>query len=283
MEAGGTVIRAVLQLSLRAGFALEADLIPGPDVELGPFNTEDFKAAAGLETRVYANIAELKTNITFGDDDDCDLRVQQAFQLAVGAAAGAYVGIGNRTWGPMPETEVPMFPTTFAGECVTKTKIEPKTTGIVEPRAPEDDSDLTTTTLTREATYTAVQCGETGAINCPANKETYREYAATETLMTSVASGSDATWPATITGAVNTKDFGKGAVAITSSSGKPKPDDPKTADDDDGFFDQETGGVSNKVIIGVSVGLGVPFIIALIAGIMYVTAPVPWHFERLGC
>lgn len=267
------MIRAVLQLSLRAGFTFEIDAIPGPEVELGPFNTEDFKAAIGLETKVYANIADFKTNITVADEDDCDLRVQQAFQFAVGAAAGAYVGIGEKTWGPVPETEIPLFPTTFVDECITRSTAEPKSTGGINARAPQDEDEdageLTTTTLTREATYTAVECGETGSINCPAHKQTYKEHVATETLVTSVPSGSEAVWPETVTAAaVSTKGFGDGAVPITSSSGKPEPDDPKKEDDDEGFLEGSSGGVSNKVIIGVSVGLGVPVIIAVIAGIM---------------
>lgn len=275
VETGGTVIRAVLQLSLRAGFELEVDLLPGPEVELGSFNTEDFKGAVGLETEVYVNVADFKTNMTVSDEDDCDLRIQQAFQFAVGAAAGAYVGIGEKTWGPRPETEIPMFPTTFADECITRPTAEPKTTGGIDARAPQDDDgELTTTTLTREATYTAVECGEKGAIYCPAHKETYKEHVATETLVTSVPSGSEAAWPETMT-AVSTKSFGESAVPITTSSGKPEPDYSKSGDDGEGFFDQSTRGVSNKLIVGVSVGVGVLVLVCLIACIMYVITLPP--------
>lgn len=268
---GGTVIRAVLQLSLRAGFAVEVDLIPGPEVELGPFDTEDFKGAAGLETRVYANIADFKTNITVFDEDDCDFRVQQAFQFAVGAAAGAYVGIGEKTWGPTPETEIPLFPTTFADSCIIKSTAEPTTTAVVERRQDDEDDELETTTLTREATYSAVECGETGAINCPANQQTVMERVVTETLVTAVPSGSEAEWPETITPAVvSTRDFGDGAVAMTTSSGRPEPEeaDDDDDDDDDDFFSEKTGGVSNKLILGLSIGIGGPVLIALIAGLM---------------
>jgi hypothetical protein len=59
----------------------------------------------------------------------------------------------------------------------------------------------------------------------------------------------------------------------------PPPPPPTTSpgggDGDGGFFDDvgdvfngETGGVSNKLIIGLSVGLGVPFLAALIGGLV---------------
>lgn len=270
---GGTVIQAVLQLSLRAGFTFETDLLPGPEVELGPFSTEDWKFAAGLETRLYANVADFKTNITVFDEDDCDLRIQHAFQFAVGAAAGAYVGVGSRTWGPQPETEVPLFPTTFADECITRA-VRPTAspTASIEARQDdeEDDEDdeLTTTTLSRDVTHTAVQCGETGVINCPPDKETLIESISEETLVTAVSSGVEPTWPETTGTAVETKEFGDGAQPITKShSRRPIPTDGDTEDEDevDEFFNQETGGVSNKLIIGLSVGLGVPALIILIA------------------
>ena len=260
--AGSTVVRAVLQLSLRAGFAIETDLIPGAEVDIGPFSTEDWKFAAGLETRLYANIADFKSNFTIFDEDDCDLRIQNSFQFAVGAAAGAYVGVGQRTWGPQPETEVPLFPTTFADECI---RYAPQPTGGIKARQEDDDDDLTTTTLSREVTHTAVQCGETGAVHCPADKETLVESITEETFVTSVSSGVEPTWPETTGTVVKTKEFGDGAQRITTESRRPVPtDEDATGDDSDDFFEQETGGVSNKLIVGLSVGLGVPALVILV-------------------
>ena len=265
----GTVLRAVLQLSLHAGFSIDT-----PELDLSGIGGPDFKASAGLEASVYVNVADFKTNLTTSSskEDDCAFFIEQSFQFAVGAAAGAYVGIGDQIWGPQPETEIPLFPTTFTGACL------PQATSLsvaarLEAKSPQgehaavEDGSLTTTTLRKEVTYTARLCGETGAINCPANRETLREHVETETLVTSVPSGSKATWPASVTAAVReSKSFGDGVHSITSTSGAPKPSDSKSRGNDDStgaFFDRKTGGVSNKVIVGVSIGLGVPLLLIL--------------------
>lgn len=294
---GETVIRAVLQLSLRAGFALEIDFLPGGEFEIGSFNSEDWKAAAGLETRLFANLIDFKTNFTVAstieDDDDeeedCPLRMQQSFQLGIGAAAGAYIGVGQNTWGPQPETEIPMFPTTFADKCISLSL--PKTTSapVLEDRQnSDDDEEMEVLTTETKVTYTGVQCAENGQINCPASLETAREFVTTMTLTTTVPSGADFEWPEETDGvvaaaAVSRVDFGEDAKDITTSSGKPDPSATKGPsggdddDDDESIFDKSTGGVSNKVIIGVSVGVGVPVLIAIIAAIVYVP-PLPLPF-----
>lgn len=120
---------------------------------------------------------------------------------------------------------------------------------------------METTTLSRTMTYTAVQCEETGVVNCPASAEIRRTRTEVETLVTAVPDGSTATWPESITAvSVDTRSFGDGAVSINTYTGEPEAD----GDEDDG----KTGGVSNDVIIGVSVGVGVPVIVAIAAGIL---------------
>lgn len=211
---------------------------------------------------MYANIADFSTSLTIGDGEDCDIEVQHEFQFAVGVAAGAYVARGNHTWGPTAATEVPMFPTTFDKTCITTIASTITTAIDNRPRQEEDGK----TTVTTEVTQTAVQCNQTSIINCPASAQIVKEHI--ETYSTIIPSGSDAIWPDTITAAiVSTRTFGADAVSIGMSTGKPGSED-DFVDDVKGFFDKETGGVSNKIIVGVSVGLGVPVILAFIAGIV---------------
>ncbi|CAG9997285.1 unnamed protein product [Clonostachys byssicola] len=269
IETSGTVIHAILRLSVRAGFAFEADLLPGPEIELGPFNTEDWKASAGLETTLYVNVADLKSNITAFGEEDCPLQIEESFQFAIGAAAGAYVGIGQQTWGPRPQTEIPILPTTFAKTCISQ---EPQATAKAQFQRAESKSGIETVTLSRKKSYTAKGCIESGVINCPASAQTVKEYQSMETLVTTALAGASVTWPETIvTSVASTRGFGDNAKDINtsaSSSLAPTATGGQQQNDDSGFFEKSSGGVSNKLIIGLSVGLGVPVLMAIIGGII---------------
>ena len=241
-------------------------------------------ASGGVEVGVYAHIAEFSTNVTAssaGDDDECKLRVVESYQLALGAKAGASVALGTRTWGPTPETEIPIFYTTMADACAISGKASPTTTAAAIS-ARDDDSDVTTTTISTEIVYKGVSCLSEGLINCPASLQTTNKVTSTRTLVTAVPSGVDAVFPSSITNAVlKTVPFGAGVKSLIKSSGSPVsyvPPPPTSTGSDggdgdgdvDSIINGKTGGVSNKLIIGLSVGLGVPFLAGLIAGILYV-------------
>ncbi|KAH7322658.1 hypothetical protein B0I35DRAFT_185662 [Stachybotrys elegans] len=297
VESAGAVFRAVLQLSLRSGFSLTTpDLTPGFNIEIGDFNADDWSASAGLETRVYANIAELLTNVTVNpepEDDGCINNVVQEYTFGVGAAAGATVRIGEQIWGPTPATEVAIFFTTLAEACAFTVPASelpaPTPTPSLQERAPQDSDEqsLTVVTISRKETYTAVACASTELRNCPASLQVLRENVVTETLVTSVPSGVEAVWPET-TGltAASRVEFGEGVADMVTLSGRPEtytpppspePEDEDSDDNDDGedsnsiedVLEGETGGVNNGLIIGLSVGLGVPFLIAIVAGIIF--------------
>ncbi|KAK3181504.1 hypothetical protein K4F52_007214 [Lecanicillium sp. MT-2017a] len=243
IESAGTVLKAVLRLSLGAGFSLySADLTPGLESTFGDFDPKDFTAAAGVESRIYANVAELVTNVTTstGDDDaaNCALQAVQEYKFAVGAAAGASVGLGHRFWAAAPSTEIPIFVTTLAAICAQSSS-PATTTAEATIRDLENGESLETLTLTREETYTATQCV-------------------------------DASWPVTTeVAAVTPVEFGTNARELVATTGKPEAYGGESNDGDDGFFDRETGGISNAVVLGLSIGLGVPILIATIASIVF--------------
>ncbi|KAI9157967.1 hypothetical protein HJFPF1_05952 [Paramyrothecium foliicola] len=283
VEAAGAVLRGVIQLSLRSGFSFATpDIVPGDELLIGDFDLNDLTASAGIEARVYANVAELVTNVTANTDDDaeCALNVIQEYAFAVGAAAGATAGIGPHVWGPVGATEKPLFATTLASKCaIDGPKVTP--TPTLAERAPqEDDEEMTTTTLTTEQTFIATLCASTGLVACPASLRTVQESIATRTLVTAVPSGVEASFPEETTLEVlSTVDFGNDAKSMVSETPTPTPTPTPESEDNDDIQDTikdikdaingKSGGVSNKLIIGLSVGLGVPFLLALVAGLIF--------------
>ncbi|KAI1344488.1 hypothetical protein F5Y15DRAFT_424631 [Xylariaceae sp. FL0016] len=275
VSAGG-LLKAVLRVAIRAGVEVSTPtVLPGI-----PFvNTT---ASAGMEVGIYADLAEFATNITAapdGDDEDCMLRVQQSYQLGLGAAAGATVAIGLETWGPAPETQIPVWYTTFADVCATS-RIRTTTTTSAAISARADDDGLTTTTLSQEVTYTGLACNSTGLINCPASLQMTSKVTSTQTFVTAVPSGFEATFPDSIQSTVaTTMTLGTNAKSMDATTGSPisyVPPPPTSSSSGSHASETseaeplgEVGGVDTRVIIGVCVGLGVPVVACLIAGLYF--------------
>ncbi|KAL7619871.1 hypothetical protein AAE478_010417 [Parahypoxylon ruwenzoriense] len=275
VESAGGLIKAVLRVGVNAGFELESPPVVIPSAG---FSTS---ASAGIGVSVWADIAEFATNITAspqGDDEDCSLRVEQTYQFGLGAAAGATLAIGPETWGPAPETNIPIFYTTIADLCAIqgRTEITTASSAAITARA---DGDLTTTTLTKKVTFTGTACLTTGLVNCPPSSQTTTKVTSTLTHVTAVPSGSDAVFPeSTGTGVATPVPFGTNVKTIAATTGSPTsyvPPPPPTSS-----TNAETGvssehplgtvnGVDRRIAIGVSVGLGVPVLAAIIAGIYF--------------
>lgn len=205
------------------------------------------------------------------DNKECQLPVVEAYSLALGARAGATLAIGDQIWGPEPSTRIPIWFTTLASACAVKATSTPTVT--ISPRA-APATGLTTTTISTVVTYTGIACLSTGLVNCPASLQTTSKYSTKQTLVTSVPSGVKATFPVTTQNAVaKTVAFGKNAQAMSTTTGMPVsfvPPPPSSTHGPGitGFVDGKTGGVSNKVILGVSIGVGVPVLMAIVAGIL---------------
>ncbi|KAI6753808.1 hypothetical protein HG531_005977 [Fusarium graminearum] len=255
VESAGVVFKAVLRVGIQAGFEISSSdvSIAGKDI---------FRIGAGIETGVYANIAELITNVTLSteEDDQCGLRVEEAYQLAVGAAAGASVTIKDITWGPAVETEVPIFYTTLAQACavqrssgaISASQATLTSAALAIRGEDEDEAEMETTTISEEATFIAV----------------------------AFPTDSEAFFPESVRfTSVRPIPFGDSARKLFTTSGIPEPYVPQppthsattSATDDNGDGNENTssnaksGRLSNSVIIGLSVGLGVPFLLGGIA------------------
>ncbi|KAI2635901.1 hypothetical protein GGS26DRAFT_589568 [Hypomontagnella submonticulosa] len=273
VESAGGLLSAVLRVGVNAG------------IQIGTQGTGFISSAsAGVGVSVWADIAEFTTNITAvpeGDDEDCSLRVEQVYQFGLGAAAGATLAIGAETWGPAPQTNIPIFYTTIADICAIQGRTQTTTASAATVTA-RAEGDLTTTTLTKKLTFTGTGCLTTGLVNCPASLQTTTKVTSTTTLITSVPSGSEATFSeSTGTGFATTVPFGDNVKTIDATTGSPAsyvPPPPTSSGETPGESGSsissehpigEVHGVDNRVIIGVSVGLGVPAIAGIIIGIYF--------------
>ncbi|KAL7789895.1 hypothetical protein V8C37DRAFT_385411 [Trichoderma ceciliae] len=290
VQSGGVVLKAVLRLEARIGISFDT-FVSLLDIQA----LDVLDVGAGVEARIYANIAEFVTNMTLGEvdspkkrDDDCLLSIAQAYTFGVGAAAGASLVIFGNTWGPMPETEIPVFYTTLATACAktratSATTVTATTATAASSRSSAPgkraESLSVTSTVTSE-TQIATVCASSGLINCPASLQSMTKNVITKTLTSTITSGVPVVWSAAPPSSFKTVDFQADAVTMTSSAGKPKSYAPPpsttslapTASATDAVSAQERPGnhrVSNAVIIGVSVGLGVPVLLAAIGAFIY--------------
>lgn len=261
------MLTGLLRVGIKAGLDISTPSETIDDVSLS--------FSAGLEAGVWADVAQFVTNVTAapaGSGNDCELRVVEEYTLLLGANAGATLELDGHTWGPAPNTQVPLFFTTLATACAVTGTVSAAATGaMITARAADVSSTTTSTEVTY--TYTATQCLSTGLINCPVSLQSTSRNTVTKTLVTVVPSGSKATFVTATPGtSVSAIAFGKNIKAISSTSGSPvsfvPPTSSPTATGIVGVLDGKTRGVSNKLIIGVSVGVGVPVLIGVIAGFM---------------
>ncbi|KAK1724172.1 uncharacterized protein BDZ83DRAFT_579135 [Colletotrichum acutatum] len=266
IETAGVELKAILRAGFSAGIEISSP-VDSKEIELFNNTIKVPGASAGIEVSVFANIAELSTGVTAlstPDEDGCVLRAVNAYQFALGAAAGASVQIGDRIWGPVPNTQIPLFYTTLGDACAS-TRV-PTTTATKE---------LTTTTLSKKVTYTGIECLTTGLINCPPQLQTLRKFVATETFITAVASGVEAVFPVATKAVVqDVVSFGSNAQPLISSSGVPKeftpsPSASATSTNPPGVLDGEVDGVDKKIIVGVSIGAGVILMAVVVGACMF--------------
>lgn len=251
-----------------------------------------------METILFADVANLTMRVAasnngsaasdlgdgVGDLPNCggsnDLVVEEVFGFGIGAAAGASVQIGDfLSWGIGPTSMLPVYYTTVA-QCVggasadasvTTTSTAPKASGRDRRAVAAADAE-TTTVISTTFTHSAVGCRSAGLINCPASLQTTAVTSTASTTTLTVRSGTEATWPAptATTPLTSTATFGNNAKSIAlSASGTPSSFVPPTST----ATGLAIGGhhlttKQEHIIIGVTVGVGVPLVVGLIAATM---------------
>jgi hypothetical protein len=254
VKSAGVVLTALLRVGAHAGFQVGTP----PLTILG----HSFDASTGVEVGVFVDVAEFVTNVTAvpeGNTGDCELRVVEAYSMAVGANAGATVAVDSHTWGPTPNTQVPIWYTTLYDACaVTKTATAAASVVTASGAVKARTVHVGTTTAESTITYTGIGCLSTGLVNCPASLQT-------------TLKGSTVTTPGTIQNTVaTTVPFGTNVKELVPSVGTPvsyiPPPPSSTGIGLSG--DKKPGGSHKRIVIGVCVGLVMPILIAIIAGAM---------------
>jgi len=279
------VLTAILRVGAHAGFKVGT---PSFDV----LDVFTLSASSGVEVGIWADIAQFITNVTVapnGSTSGCELSVEEVYIMNIGANAGATLAIDTHTWGPTPNTTIPIFYTTLASACAvsSSSSILPSTTSAHLTARAASDTGLTTKTISTTITYTGIACISTGLLNCPVSLQTTSKYTSTISLVTAISSGVTATFPATTkTSVASTIAFGEKVKSLVATTGAPTSYTPPPASSTTGgsggatggiagVIDGKTGGVSNKIIIGVSIGVGVLVLLAIIAGCMCVILSLP--------
>ncbi|CAK1367844.1 unnamed protein product [Cercospora beticola] len=275
IEAGGVLFTAVLRVGVHTGMKLATPELPSWSIAN---RTLGGSVGGGIEVGVFANIAEMTTNITYvPDDEECAFGVVQSYKLALGANAGATIHVGTERWGPELKTSKAIYTTKLASACAISgtpavTSAIPTATDAAILRR----QGLSELELVHETTYTAVSCVSTGLVNCPASLQTTSTSSTTITLTTAVASGVDkkalssSIWPGIdarqVAAAITTVAFGTNAVKLPTTSGSPVPYVASATGTVDGIRDDiedAIKGLPKATIIGVSVGVGVPVVLSI--------------------
>ncbi|KAL2128585.1 hypothetical protein VTI74DRAFT_8998 [Chaetomium olivicolor] len=295
---GSVALKAVLRVGMHAGFEVSTGALSQAADLLKPFHLDDdLNFSMGVEFGVFAHVAEFLTNITGGtqlaeQEKGCGIKIVEEYTLALGAMAGATLAFREHTWGPQPNTTIPIFYTTLADVCAVR--VDAKTTPPASPTTAttlarrQVDPNLTTTVISTTALLTAIGCASPNMVVCPASLQTTTIQTTTKTMTTAVSRGVTPTFPeSTALTVASTIPFGRKVNKLDATSGTPTsyvPPPPTTSTSsaadgkktDGGIIDDigevingSTGGVSNKLIIGLSVGLGVPVLALLIGGLIW--------------
>ena len=265
MKNAGVIFTAILRIGVKAGLELST---PGGINDIAILKAANVKASTGIEAGVWIDIARFKTNITnLATPGDTCVRIIEEYVMALGANAGATLAIGNYAWGPELETDTPIYYTTLLDACAgTKTA-----NGTIDATALDVRDDVVTTTLLTEVTNTATKCVSTGLVNCPASLQLISRNRIIKTVIATVTSGVTVT-PMTVDSTVHTIAFGKNVHTMSATSGSPvsyiSKQTHETKAGGSKVEAERNGGVSNKIKIGVSVGIGLPMLILFIAGLM---------------
>lgn len=232
-------------------------------------------------------------------NDDCDVYLAADYAMNLGAKAGAFVEVLDERFGPEMEVATPIYTTTFASVCA-RSRSTPAVT-VASPTLEarqfgrDDTSEMTTT-------YTATRCLQSGLINCPASLRSIVKATDVVTLTAITIDGVAVFTTPGSTSFVTPVSFGENVHTIPASTGSPVSYIAKetSATSVGGFFGEGNGGggggaggagdvitglkhhaADNKLAVGLGVGLGLPFLIGVIAGAMSVYHSCSCSFSLL--
>lgn len=249
VKVNGGSLRAVLRLQISLGVELTL-----PPV----LSVLDVDASIGNVTDVFTYIADITMNVENGESsgtDKCNISADLEYTLAVGAAASATLSLGSHEWGPDYTSTIPIYTTTLASTCAKSQTAIVATAQATQASSTSTDwldaIGLRDFTSDAVQTYTITQCASTGLVECPVS------------LQSTIFRTSTGTPAGTTESSVSsTIKFGTNVARVAATSGAPTTDSSHHS-----ILDGTTNGRSNKLTIGLCVGLGVPFLAALAAGV----------------
>lgn len=254
IQSGNAVLTALLQIGAHASLSVGLPSFTIADLSLN--------ASSGVEAAVYADFAFI-TNVTSNAKSvtGCDVLVEEIISIAVGANAAATLAIDTHTWEPTPNTTIHFFFATVPSICISSTSPRSAVSTTTTPAS----SGWKTTTISTKITFTATACLETGLLICPLPSQTTSYYITDLTLVTSVPSGSTATFPATTQGSVSsTITFGASTYKLESISGSPISFAPSATGTGSSHAATTTAKKSSGVKVGPSFGIWIAFLGALV-------------------
>lgn len=246
VELDNVVLKAALRVGMHVGF------------DISPDGLEDV-ISTGIQAGVFVNVAEYVANVTSAAEEvagpeGCDIKVLEEYTLGIGAAAGATFALAGNTWGLEPSTVLAVHTTSLSEKCAS-TSVPTKSVTSNRPRDKRQKATLTTTTSKTVVTHLAVLCSSVGLVSCPASLRTTLREEETRILTATFPKGQSPTFPNVALNSVTTTiPFGSSAHELSATTGAPKT-----------FVSEEEGnGSSNKLLVGLLVGLGLPTLIGLV-------------------
>ncbi|KAK4460653.1 hypothetical protein QBC42DRAFT_162696, partial [Cladorrhinum samala] len=253
VQPGNVVLRAALRVGMHVGF------------DMSPDGLEDV-ISAGIRAGVFVNVADYVANVTSaaeeagGGPKGCDLKVLEQYTLGVAAAAGATFALAGNTWGFEPSTVLAVRTTSLSEKCASTSVPTRSVTSSRPSRDKRQRATLTTATSKTVVTHLAVLCSSVGLVSCPASLRTTLREEETRILTATFPKGQRPTFSDDEASGSNsatgtTAAFGSFAHELSAATGAPET-----------FISEEkgNGSSSNKLVVGLLVGLGLPTLIGLV-------------------
>lgn len=203
----------------------------------------------------------MKANLSITQAEDCNAYLETEYALNLGAHAGVFLEVADRRIGPEVETSTAIYTTTFPTLCVTTTAVVTTPPAKIKAREDEETSEI-------EVIQRATRCLKAGLLNCTASLREVEKVTQTVMAIASIAADGEAIF--TTPGPKSTVTpvaFGKSVYSIRATSGSLVAYVAKETGSSDGSG-QGVSGTNMNLVVGLSVGLGVPFLIAIVVGIM---------------
>jgi hypothetical protein len=74
----GATLKAILRLGVHTGISVRSPGVPLPP-GIKVMGSTDLSASIGIESTVFANLAEFVTEISVPDEEDCKMKVVEAY------------------------------------------------------------------------------------------------------------------------------------------------------------------------------------------------------------